>query len=203
MNEKFKLIEGGVTSPNEKKLNLSSKQLIREMLMHIGENPNRDALLETPDRVVKSWKELYGGYKVAPKSILSKTFPSDGYDDLIICKNIEFYSVCEHHIQPIKGIAHIGYIPGKRIVGLSKLGRLVDCFSRRLQIQERLTTSIASSIQEHLNPQGVGVVIEATHFCMCARGVSKQNSSMVTSKFLGEMKDKDSMQQRFLQILGY
>ena len=155
------------------------------ILEYIGENPQREGLLETPSRVVRSWAELFGGYKIDVDKILDKEFEADGYDELIICRNIDFYSTCEHHMQPFYGRAHVGYIPKKKVVGLSKLARLVDAFARRLQIQERLTEQIAAALEKHLQPLGVGVLVEATHFCMVCRGVRKQNSCMTTSSLKG------------------
>lgn len=154
----------------------------------IGEDPNREGLVETPKRFVKAMKFLTKGYQENPKDII-KTFSSDGYDQLILLKDIEIYSLCEHHLLPFFGKAHIGYIPNKKIVGISKLARLADCFARRLQIQERLADQIASVIDENLNPIGVAVVIEACHLCMRMRGVEKQNSIMVTSAMRGVFLD--------------
>lgn len=165
----------------------------------------REGLQDTPARVVKSWKELYGGYALVPEKILGTTFKQEGYayDELVLCKNIELYSTCEHHLLPFYGRAHVGYIPapGGRVVGLSKLARLVDAFSRRLQIQEKLTNQIADALEENLSPLGVAVVIEAKHHCMCARGVAKQNSSMVTSCLRGVFKTKPEARQEFLDMI--
>ena len=154
----------------------------------IGEDPAREGLVETPKRFVKAMKFLTKGYQENPEEII-KTFSSDGYDQLILLKDIEIYSLCEHHLLPFFGKAHIGYIPHKKIVGISKLARLADCFARRLQIQERLADQIASVIDENLNPIGVAVVIEACHLCMRMRGVEKQNSIMVTSAMRGVFLD--------------
>lgn len=204
MNKFINIIRNNAcSSSSDSSSSKLSKKFIYNLLHHIGDNPDREELSDTPMRIVKGWEEIYSGYKANPKDILSKTFPNHGYDDIVICKGIEFYSVCEHHLQPIKGVVHIGYIPDDLIVGLSKLARVVECFCRRLQVQERLTTSISDSINEYLKPKGVGVLIEATHFCMCARGVGKQGSSMVTSHFHGELKNKDAVQNRFLRMIGY
>lgn len=170
------------------------------ILQAIGEDPQREGLRDTPKRVTKSWAEIYGGYKQDPKQILGVTFQDDmeSYDQIVLCKDIELYSTCEHHMLPFFGKAHIGYIPNKKVVGLSKLARLVEIFSRRLQIQERLTTQIANALQEHLDPIGVGVVIQAKHFCMMCRGISKQNSEMITSCLLGEM--RETAKDEFLKL---
>jgi GTP cyclohydrolase I len=174
--------------------------LVRTMIEAIGDDPNREGVLDTPRRVVKSWGELYSGYKVDPKDILSTTFEKNGFDQLVLCKNIEFYSGCEHHMLPIIGVAHVGYLPGERVVGLSKLARLVDMYARRLQIQENMTTQIAKALLEHLKPQGVGVIIKAKHFCMCSRGVGKQESAMTTSAMYGVLRDNPSARAEFLKL---
>jgi GTP cyclohydrolase I len=158
---------------------------VTRILEYIGDDPMRDGLLETPGRVVRSWAELFGGYKLKAADVLCKEFEADGYDEMIICRNIDFYSTCEHHMQPFYGRAHVGYVPKAKVVGLSKLARLVDIFARRLQIQERLTKEIADALENHLQPLGVAVLIEATHFCMVCRGVRKQNSCMTTSSLTG------------------
>lgn len=182
----------------------SNEAIVRAMLEAIGEDPSREGLLETPSRVVKSWGELYGGYKQDYKTILGTTFSTEGYkvDEMVLCRDIEVYSTCEHHILPFYGRAHVAYIPKDRVVGLSKLARLVDCFSRRLQIQEKLTNQIADAILRVLDPRGVAVVIEARHHCMCARGVAKQNSEMVTSALRGAFKEKPEARQEFMQLIG-
>jgi len=158
----------------------------------IDPEPNRQGLEGTPERVVKSWLEIYGGYDMDPQKILEKEFKEE-CDEVVMMKNIELYSMCEHHMLPFIGKAHIAYIPNNNVVlGASKLARALECFARRLQIQERLTRQIAEAIQEAANPLGVGVVIEAQHLCMLMRGVNKQNSVMVTSKMLGVFRDKEN-----------
>ncbi len=174
---------------------------VAEVIKLIGENPEREGLLDTPKRVVKSWKEIYGGYHMDPKQILSTTFEGEGYDEIVLLDNIELYSTCEHHMLPFFGKAHVAYIPGKRVVGLSKLARLVECFSRRLQIQERLTTQIAEALQENLQPKAVAVVVQAKHFCMVARGVGKQNSTMTTSCVKGLFKDDEKARMELLKLI--
>lgn len=177
------------------------KESVNNMLVHIGENPRRDGLLETPNRVIKSWDHLYGGYKIDPKSVLHTTFENDEkYDQMVCLKDIEFYSTCEHHMLPFFGTAKIAYIPNGRIVGISKLARILEVFSRRLQVQERLTNQIATAINKELKPIGVGVLLEAKHMCMVVRGVQKQNSVMTTSCLLGSMKDEASCREEFLRL---
>jgi len=174
--------------------------LIRKLLEHIGENPEREGLLDTPKRVIKSFKELFGGYAMDPKEVLGTTFEKGEYNQMVICKDIEMYSTCEHHMIPFFGKAHIGYIPGDRVVGLSKLARLTEVFSRRLQIQEQLTQQIADTLNEVLKPKGVIVVIEAKHLCMCARGAKKQHSSMVTSSIKGLFEQQEARSE-FLGLI--
>lgn len=168
---------------------IDQQNLIKGVLQLIGEDPTREGLLDTPKRVLKSYKELYGGYKMDPVKILGTTFDAESYDQMVICKDIEMFSTCEHHMIPFFGKVHIGYIPSKRVVGLSKLARLSDAYARRLQIQERLTQQIAKTMDDVLKPKGVMVMIEAKHMCMCARGVQKQHSLMVTTAVLGAFKN--------------
>lgn len=170
---------------------MTNEDLVKQMLDAIGENSSREGLLDTPKRVVKSWRELFSGYEQSPSSILERDFDGAGYDEMIVLRDIELYSTCEHHMLPFYGKAHVAYIPGARVVGLSKLARLVECFARRLQIQEKLTREIAEAIHECLAPKGVGVIIEAKHMCMVARGVGKQNSVMTTSALLGKFRDAE------------
>lgn len=173
--------------------------LVRQLLEAIGEDPMREGLLDTPKRVVKSWKEIFAGYLQDPVKVLGTTFAPETYDQMIICKGIELFSTCEHHMIPFFGTVHIGYIPGKRVVGLSKLARLAEVFARRLQIQERLTKQIADTLQKVLKPRGVMVVIEAKHMCMCARGVGKQNSMMRTTAISGLFKKDQAARNEFLE----
>ena len=156
-----------------------------EIIRLIGDNPGREGVAETPKRVVKSWETIYGGYRQKAEDVLTAQFNSENYDEMVVLKNIEFFSTCEHHMLPFYGKAHVAYIPNGSIVGISKLARLVEVFSRRLQIQERLTTQIADSLMDIIMPIGCGVVIEAKHFCMVSRGVNKQNSIMETSTLRG------------------
>jgi GTP cyclohydrolase I len=185
--------------PWENKDNPHTDIVIR-MLEAIGEDPKREGLIDTPKRVVKSWKELYSGYTKDPKEILGRVFTSDS-KDMVICRDIEFYSACEHHIMPFFGKVNIGYIPGGKVVGLSKLARLVEVYARRLQIQENFNQQIADAIQTYVPKcQGVMVTVEAKHMCMCARGVSKQNSVMSTSAIRGRFTEP-AVRAEFLSLI--
>lgn len=177
--------------------------LIKQLLATLGEDPQREGLLETPARVMKAWRHWTNGYAMEAADVL-KTFEdgAEGTDELVIVRDIQLYSHCEHHMAPFFGKAHVGYIPNKRIVGLSKLARVVDIFAHRLQVQERLTNQIANAIDEVLEPLGVAVVIEATHFCMCSRGVNKQGSTTVTSALRGAIKDKPAARAEFMALAG-
>lgn len=176
------------------------QRIIRDLLVFLGEHPEREGLKDTPRRVIKSFKEIYAGYHMDPKKILGTTFETSGYNQMVICKDIEMYSTCEHHMIPFFGKCHIGYIPGDKVVGLSKLARLVEVFSRRLQIQEKLTQQICDTLQDVLKPKGVIVVIEAKHMCMCARGIGKQNSMMITSAIKG-MFEKMEGRSEFMELI--
>ena len=169
----------------------------------MGEDPNREGLLETPKRVVKAFKEYFKGYKEDPNQVLDKTFGDvDGYDDMVVQKNISVQSHCEHHMAPIIGVAHVAYIPKKRVVGLSKLARVVEVFSKRLQTQERLTMQIAKSLMDGLDAHGVAVTIDSTHQCMTMRGIKKEKATTITNYFLGKFKDDLSFQNRFLKHIS-
>lgn len=181
-------------------IKMDRKELIKELLKSIGENPEREGLLETPRRVDKSFEKLFEGYKKDPKALVT-VFDDENYDEMIIVKNIEVYSVCEHHMLPFFGRVHIGYIPKGKIIGLSKMPRLVEIFARRLQNQERLTTQIAETLMEILEPKGVGVVVEAKHFCMMARGVEKQMSEVSTSALKGLFKKDQSTRAEFMRLI--
>lgn len=165
-------------SPTEK------QRIVEQMLIAIGEDPTREGLLDTPKRVVKSWGELFAGYHMKPEDIAT-TFDADGYNELVLLKDIEFYSTCEHHLLSFSGKAHVGYIPQGKIIGISKLARVLDIFARRLQIQERLGQQVTRALNELLNPLGAACIIEARHLCMRCRGVEKQQSTMVTSSITG------------------
>jgi len=175
--------------------------LIRELLKEIGEDPNREGLEKTPARVAKAWEYLTSGYRQKVDDVLNEALFTEEYDEMVVVKDIDLYSMCEHHLLPFFGKCHIAYMPSKKIVGLSKLPRLVEMFSRRLQVQERLTTQIAQTLQEVLQPRGVAVVIEALHMCMLMRGVEKQNSKAVTSAMLGQFRDRPETRAEFMELI--
>ena len=175
---------------------------VEKMLAEIGEDPKREGLLSTPSRYAKALQFMTKGYKIDPEEVLNKAIFHEQYDEMVVVKDIEMYSLCEHHMLPFFGKVHVAYIPNGKIVGLSKVARLVEIYARRLQVQERLTTQIAETIQRLLNPCGVGVVIEAKHLCMMMRGVEKQNSSMVTSAMLGDFRTDPSTRKEFLTLIG-
>ena len=177
------------------------EDLIRQLLVRIGEDPEREGLVRTPVRVTQAWEFLTRGYRQDPKEVIAGALFQADSDEMICIKNIELYSICEHHLLPFVGKAHVAYIPNHRIVGFSKIPRLVDVFARRLQIQERLTQQIAGALMEFLKPQGVGVVIEAMHLCMTMRGVEKQHSTATTSAMLGCFRDDRSTRGEFLDLL--
>ena len=180
-----------------------AEEAFKTILAWMGEDPNREGLLETPKRVVKAYKEYFAGYKEDPNKILDKTFGDvDGYDDMVIQKNISVQSHCEHHMAPIIGKAHVAYIPKERVVGLSKLARVVEVFSKRLQTQERLTMQIAKTLMESLDAKGVAVTIDSTHQCMTMRGIKKEQASTVTNYYLGQFKDDLSYQNRYLRFIS-
>lgn len=192
--------DGWVTFPFEVNEGTGAEDCIVRLLQYIGEDPNRNGLRETPKRVLKAWKELTNGYQQDYREILNKSFEQP-HDELVLLRGIEFHSTCEHHMLPFYGTASVGYIPTKSVVGISKLARLVDCFARRLQIQERLTSQIARAILEVLEPKGVGVVLKAKHACMGCRGVMKPDSDMVTSVMLGALRDDVSARAEFLSLV--
>ena len=177
------------------------EELVREMLVRLGEDPDREGLSHTPARVEKAMRFLVKGYKDDPDALLRKALFTVGYDEMVIVKDIEMFSLCEHHLLPFFGKVHVAYIPNGKVIGLSKIPRLIDAFSRRLQIQERLTTQIAEAIQNAIEPQGVGVVIEARHLCMMMRGVEKQHSSAVTSSMLGSFRSEEETRTEFLSLI--
>jgi len=177
------------------------KEEIRSILEKLGEDPGREGLLDTPKRVDKAFRFLTAGYSQSAEDVVRGAIFHEKYDEMVVVKDIDFYSLCEHHMLPFFGKAHVAYVPNGRIIGLSKIPRLVDVFSRRLQVQERLTVQIAESLQEYLEPLGVAVVIEAAHLCMMMRGVQKQNTKMVTSSVLGCFRDEDSARNEFLNLL--
>ena len=192
---------------NKKKNNQISdreaEEAIEIIIKWIGENPDREGLKSTPGRVIKAYKEYFQGYNEDPSKYLMKTFTEvDGYDDMVIEKNISLRSHCEHHMAPIVGFVHVAYIPLEKVVGLSKLARVVDAFAKRLQTQERLTMQIAKTIMDVLQPRGVAVTIDATHQCMTSRGIKKENTTTITNYFLGAFKDDLSFQNRYLRYIN-
>ena len=196
-----------ITKESASKPQVSDKEAeeaIKKILTWIGEDPTREGLIETPKRVVKAFKEYFKGYSQNAESDLSKTFGDvEGYDDMVIEKNITLESHCEHHMAPIIGVAHVSYIPNKKVVGLSKLARTVEIFSKRLQTQERLTMQIAKTLMSALDAKGVAVTIDAAHQCMTMRGIKKERATTVTNYFLGSFKEDLSIQNRYLKYIGH
>ncbi|MDA0775058.1 MAG: GTP cyclohydrolase I FolE [Proteobacteria bacterium] len=176
---------------------------VRTLISWAGDDPDREGLIETPDRVVRSYKEFFSGYKEDPEKVLGKTFEEvEGYDEVVIVRNIRVESHCEHHMVPIVGVAHVGYIPNKRVVGISKLARVVDIYGKRLQTQETMTALIADTIDRVLEPKGVAVVIDANHECMSTRGVHKTESSTITSRMLGSFRDNAETRAEFMNLIN-
>jgi GTP cyclohydrolase I len=190
----------------DKKLRPSRKEAeeaVRTLLRWAGDDPDREGLLDTPARVIKAYGEWFRGYNEDPAAILQRTFEEvDGYDEMVVLKDIRFESFCEHHMAPIIGRAHVGYLPNDRVVGISKLVRLVDAYGKRLQVQEKLTAQIANTLQQVLKPRGVAVVMEGEHHCMSTRGVHKHGVTMVTSRMMGIFKSNDITRQEFLKLIG-
>ncbi|MEO1014697.1 MAG: GTP cyclohydrolase I FolE [Pseudomonadota bacterium] len=180
-----------------------AEDAVRTLIKWAGDDPSREGLLDTPSRVAKAFEEWFDGYDVDPEEILARTFEEvEGYDDIVLLKNIRLESYCEHHMAPIIGEAHVAYLPTDRVVGISKLARLVDGYSKRLQVQEKLTAQIASAIENALQPRGVAVMISAEHQCMSTRGVHKHDVDTVTTRFTGAFKDDPALEQRFLRLVG-
>lgn len=181
----------------------SAEEAVRTLIRWAGDDPSREGLLDTPARVVRAYEEFFAGYSNDPVQVLSRTFSEvEGYDEMIVMKDIRFESHCEHHMSPIIGRAHVAYLPDRRVVGISKLARLVDIYAKRLQIQEKMTVQIADTLDTVLQPKGVAVVIEASHQCMTTRGVHKPGASMVTSRMLGAFRSDSSTRREFLAMLG-
>jgi len=181
---------------------METSELIRQMLINLGEDPEREGLKATPDRVARAWAHITQGYSETAEEILGSAIFHEEHDEMVIVRDIELYSVCEHHMLPFIGKAHVAYIPNGKLIGLSKIPRLVDMFSHRLQVQERLTTQIADTLVQMIEPQGVGVVIEAVHLCVLMRGVEKQSSKMVTSSMRGVFKDDERTRAEFMHLIG-
>ena len=200
----MKLVKDIDNNQNSKKISdKEAEEAFKTILSWMGEDPNREGLLETPKRVVKAFKEYFKGYKEDPIQVLDKTFGDvDGYDDMVIQKNISVQSHCEHHMAPIIGKAHVAYIPNERVVGLSKLARVVEVFSKRLQTQERLTMQIANTLMQSLDAKGVAVTIDSTHQCMTMRGIKKEQATTVTNYYLGQFKEDLSYQNRYLRFIS-
>ena len=200
----MKLVKDIDNNQNSKKISdKEAEEAFKTILAWMGEDPSREGLLETPKRVVKAFKEYFKGYKEDPIQVLDKTFGDvDGYDDMVIQKNISVQSHCEHHMAPIIGKAHVAYIPNERVVGLSKLARVVEVFSKRLQTQERLTMQIANTLMGALDAKGVAVTIDSTHQCMTMRGIKKEQATTVTNYYLGQFKEDLSYQNRYLRFIS-
>ena len=200
----MKLVKDIDNNQNSKKISdKEAEEAFKTILSWMGEDPNREGLLETPKRVVKAFKEYFKGYKEDPIQVLDKTFGDvDGYDDMVIQKNISVQSHCEHHMAPIIGKAHVAYIPNERVVGLSKLARVVEVFSKRLQTQERLTMQIANTLMQSLDAKGVAVTIDSTHQCMTMRGIKKEQATTVTNYYLGQFKEDLGFQNRYLRFIS-
>lgn len=180
-----------------------AEQAVRTLLRWAGDDPEREGLLDTPKRVAKSYREFFRGYDEDPRQILSRTFEEIcGYDEMVVLRDIPFESHCEHHMAPIIGRAHVGYLPDKKVVGISKLARIVETYAKRLQVQEKMTAQIADCIQEVLEPLGVGVIIQASHECMSTRGVHTHGVSMVTSRMVGAFRNDDKTRREFLAVVG-
>jgi GTP cyclohydrolase IA len=180
-----------------------AEQAVRTLIKWAGDDPEREGLRETPTRVARAYKEWFAGYEQSPEEVLQRTFEEiAGYDEIVLLRDVRFVSHCEHHMAPINGRAHIGYLPRRRVIGISKLVRLVEVFARRLQIQERMTAEIASTLERILEPQGVAVVLEGTHGCMTSRGVGQREATMITSRMLGVFRDQPQTRQEFLSALS-
>jgi len=204
MARKLEGINGGAAGPAAEKVGEAEvKDAFRTIIKWIGENPDRDGLRDTPQRLVRAYREYFCGYDEDPEQVLRKTFSEvDGYDEMIVLRGVTFESHCEHHMAPIVGRAWVGYLPDRRVVGISKLARVVEIFSKRLQIQERLTAQIANTIDDVLRPKGVAVVVKAAHHCMISRGVHKRGADLVTSRMLGVFRDQAITRNEFLSLVN-
>jgi len=181
----------------------AAQDAVRTLIEWAGDDPMREGLLGTPERVVRAYEEWFAGYNEDPVELLKRTFEeTEGYDEMVVLRDVRFESVCEHHIAPILGTVHVAYLPAKRVVGISKLARVIDVYAKRMQIQEKMTAQIANTIEEVLQPKGVAVVVQAQHQCMSTRGVHKTGVSMVTSRMLGAFRDNEATRREFLAIVG-
>ncbi len=188
----------GIRAPNREQ----ALACLRTLLTFIGENPDREGLRDTPDRVLRAWEELFGGYGADPETVLDRTFEeTDGYEDMVLLRDVEFVSHCEHHMLPIYGKAHIAYRPKSRVVGISKLARVVDIYAKRLQTQESFTAQIANTIEKVLAPEGLAVLVEASHQCMVIRGVQKSGAATITTAFRGCFHESERLERRFLNLV--
>lgn len=191
------------TTPVSRPSREEAERAVEVLLRWAGDDPKREGLLDTPKRVVRAYEDFFSGYEIDPDDLLRRTFEeTDGYDEMVLLRDIRFESHCEHHVVPIIGRAHVAYLPKKRVVGISKLARVVEAYSKRLQIQEKMTAQIANSIQTALEPRGVAVVVEAAHQCMTTRGIHKPGVSMVTSRMLGAFRDNAGTRREFLALIG-
>ena len=198
-----KKARAGAASTESRPSEAQAKAAVETLIRWAGDDPRREGLAETPARVVRAYQQYFGGYGIDPVALLQRTFEEvDGYDEIVLLRDIRFDSHCEHHIMPIMGRAHVAYLPERRVVGISKLARVVDAYARRLQIQEKMTAQIANTINEVLEPQGVAVVIEATHLCMTARGVHKAGATMVTSRMLGSFRTDPRTRRELLSLIA-
>ena len=201
-DEALKAVKTITDEISKSSLEKEALEAVKTLILWAGDDPEREGLVATPKRVVKAYKEFFSGYEEDPEEILSRTFEEvEGYDDAVIVRNIRVESHCEHHMVPIVGVAHIGYIPRKRVVGISKLARLVDLFGKRLQTQETMTAQIADTIDKVLQPKGVAVVIDANHQCMSTRGVHKTESSTITSRMLGTFRSDNKAREEFISLI--
>ncbi len=181
---------------------MNTEELIRQLLINVGEDPNREGLAKTPERVAKSYEFLLSGYNIDPEDVVGDAIFHEECNHMVIVRDIEVYSLCEHHLMPFYGRCHIGYIPKGKVYGVSKLSRLVDCLARRLQLQERLTQQIARYVKDTIDAEGAGVILECQHLCMMMRGVQKQNSKMITSAMLGSFHNSQATRNEFLQLVN-
>ena len=202
-DEALKAVKTITKEISESSLEQEALDAVRTLILWAGDDPEREGLIDTPKRVVKAYTEFFSGYEEDPEEILSRTFEEvEGYDDAVIVRNIRVESHCEHHIVPILGVAHVGYIPNNRVVGISKLARVVEIFGKRLQTQETMTAQIADTIQKVLEPKGVAVVVDASHQCMTTRGIHKTESSTITSRMLGAFRDNPETRSEFMNLIN-
>lgn len=202
MDAIVKSFPAGASQPSDRPTQQEAEDAVRVLLRWAGDDPTREGLIDTPKRVVKSYGELFSGYELSPEDVLGRTFDEvGGYDDMVLVKDIPFFSHCEHHMVPIIGKAHVAYLPDGKVVGLSKIARVVEIFGRRLQTQENMTAQIANAISDTLKPRGVAIMIDAEHMCMAMRGVQKQGSTTLTTTFTGEFKSNAAEQVRFITMV--